>query len=264
MISFLGDVIWQEQKDIKCSAGVKFCDVNKKNKKIMLNIISDSSNIPVNSLFKSKDTGNVLSKERISRIPNRCSSKFTRLYRAALIFVTTATVLFLPAVIEKNIEDGSSIPIIKFIKSTAINNTNKMKDVFKNKNSQIHNIDIQTVHNSVQLQADEISNLMEVLEELIPSAMKEKEPNKKLPVNIKEITGENKYYIQVASFKKPDIAQGILSELKQYYPAAYLFFLNDFYKVRIPDIKTSEQGHGLLKDIEKKFNIKSTLLKRVQ
>ena len=35
----------------------------------------------------------------------------------------------------------------------------------------------------------------------------------------------------------------LLSELKQDYPAAYIVPHNDFYKVRIPDIKTSEQGH---------------------
>jgi len=229
----------------------------------MLNIISDSCNVPVNSLFNSNDTGKLLSNDIISRIPNRYRSKFSWLYKTALILATTATVLLLPAVI-KNFEDVSSKPLTHFIKSTAMDITNKMKDVFKTKNSQIHNIDIQTVDNSVQLQADEISNVMEVLEENVPSAVKEKEPDIKPPVNITDLTEENKFYIQVASFKNPDIAQDILSDLKQDYPAAYLFPQNDFYKLRIPDIKTSEQGHELLKDIEKKFSIKSILVKKVQ
>jgi len=262
MISFHGDVVWQEQKDIKSSAGVKFCDVNKKHKQILLQIISDSCNVPVNSLFQSRDTGNILSNERITRIPDRYRSKYRGLYRAALIIVTTAAVLFLPSVIE-DLEDGSNKPATEFIQSMASNNTDEMNTVSKNKNVHIHNRDISPVDSSVQLQADEISNIMEVLEENIPSAIKEKEPDKKLPVNIKELTGEIKYYIQVASYKDPDIAQGMLSELKQDYPAAYLFFLNDFYKLRIPDIKTSEQGHELLKDIEKKFNIKPILVERV-
>jgi len=57
IIYFHGDVIWQEQRDMKCMAGVKFCDYKKRIHKIMLEVISDSCNIPVNSLLTSKDTG---------------------------------------------------------------------------------------------------------------------------------------------------------------------------------------------------------------
>ena len=263
MISFHGDVVWQEQKDIKSSAGVKFCDVNKKHKQVMLQIISDSCNVPVHSLFQSRDIGNVLSKERISRIPNRYISKFSGLYRAALIFVTTAAVLFLPSVIE-DLEDGSSKPATEFIQSMASNNTDEMNTVSKNKNVHIQNRDIPPVDSSVQLQADEISNVMEVLEKNIPSEVKEKEPDIKPPVNITDLTEENKFYIQVASYKDVDSAHGFLSALKQDYPAAYLFTQNDFYKVRIPDIKTSEQGYALIKDIDMKFDTKPILVKRVQ
>jgi cell division septation protein DedD len=263
MISFLGDIIWQEQKDIKYAAGVKLYDVNKKNKKVMLKVISDSCNIPVNSLLDSNDTVKLLSDELISRIPNRYRSKFSGLYRTSLIFATTATVLFIPAVIE-NFKDGSNKPITQSIKSMAITNTNKMKDVSKIKNGQTNDRNTQTVNNSVPLQTVKNSNLYEVLEKNNPSAIKEKEPDIKLPVNIKDLTGGNKFFIQVASFKDADIAHGILSELKQDYPAAYIFPQNDFYKVRIPDIKTSEQGYAFLKDIEMKFNLKPILVERVQ
>ena len=263
MISFLGDVIWQQQKDIKYSAGVKVCDLNNKNKKIMLKAISDSCNISVNSLLDSNDTVKLLRDELISRKPDRFRSKFRWLYITALILATTATVLFIPAVIA-NFKDGSSKPITKFIKSMAINNTNKIKDVSQIKNGQISNIDIQTVNNSVQLQADEISNLMEVLEENIPSAIKKKEPDIKLPVTTKDVKEENKFYIQVTAIKDSDDAHGFLSELKQDYPAAYIYAQNDFYKVRIPDIRTSVQGYDLIKDIEMKFDMKPILVKRVQ
>ena len=57
IIYFHGDVIWQEQKDMKCSAGVRFCDYKEKIHKIMLEVISDICNIPVNSLLTSNDTG---------------------------------------------------------------------------------------------------------------------------------------------------------------------------------------------------------------
>ncbi len=262
MLSFLGDVIWQEQKDIKYSAGVKFCDVKKKNNKILLKTISDCCNIPVDSLLNSNDTGELLSNELISRIPNRYRSKFSGLYKTALILATIATVLFLPVVLE-NFEDRSSKPITN-LSNQGQDSTNKMKDAFKNNNSQIHNRNIPTVNNSVQLQTDKKSNFIEVLEENIPSVIKEKETDIKLPVNIKDLTGGNKFFIQVASLKDPDIAHGILSELKQDYPAAYIFPHNDFYKVRIPNIKTSEQGYHFIKDIEKKFNIKPILIERVQ
>ena len=57
IIYFHGDVIWQEQKDMKCYTGVKFCDYKEKIHEIMLEAISDSCNIPVNSLLTNHDTG---------------------------------------------------------------------------------------------------------------------------------------------------------------------------------------------------------------
>jgi len=57
IIYFNGDVIWQEQTDMKCSTGVKFCDYKEKIHKVMLEAISDSCNIPVNYLLTSNDTG---------------------------------------------------------------------------------------------------------------------------------------------------------------------------------------------------------------
>ncbi len=193
----------------------------------------------------------------------RYRSKFSGLYKTVLILATTATVLFLPIMLE-NFEDGSSKQITKFIKSIAINYTNKMKDVFKNKNGQIHDRDIQTINNSIQLQTAENNNSIEVLEENIPPTIMEKELEIKSPVHINDLKGENKFYIQVASLKDPDVAHDILLKLKQSYHAAYIAPHNDFYKVRIPDIKTSEQGYQLIKDIEMEFNIKPILVKRVQ
>ena len=130
MLSFLGDVIWQEQKDIKYSAGVKFYDIKKKDKKLILKVISDSCNIPVDSLLESNDAGELLSNELISRIPNRYRGKFSRVYKTVFILAATAAVLFIPAVLE-NFEEGSIKPIAEFIKSTT-NNTDTTKDVFNN------------------------------------------------------------------------------------------------------------------------------------
>jgi len=279
IISFLGDVIWQEQKDSKYSAGIKFCDVKKKNKKIMLKVISDICNIPVKSLLFNNDIekslNNSIDKQIAPasdiintnkphpRISNRQKSKFSWLYRIIFILTTTSALLFLPSIIE-NFEDVSSNPITKFIKSMAMDNTKHMNALFTYENGPIHNGNIRTDYNSVQLQPIENITLFEVVEENIPSAIKEKELGIKLPANLMDMAEENEFHIQVASLKDPVIAHGILSELKQDYPAVYLLIQNDFYKVRIPDIKTSEQGYDLLKDIEAKFNIKPILVKRFQ
>ncbi len=166
MISFLGDVIWQEQRDIKSSAGVKFCDDNKKHKKILLQIISDSCNVPELSLFQSRDTGNGLGKKRISRIRNRYRSTYRGVYIAAVILATTAAVVFLPAVIE-NLEDKSSKPATTSIQSIERNNADNMHNVSKNKNGLIHNRDNSTVDSSAQLLSAEKSNVIKKSEENI-------------------------------------------------------------------------------------------------
>jgi cell division septation protein DedD len=204
-----------------------------------------------------------LSNDIISRIPNRYRSKFSWLYKTALILALATAVLFMPAVIE-NFKDGPGKQISKFIKSMSINNTNKMEDVSDNENGQIQNRKFETVSKSIPVQTIENSNSIEVLEENVAITIKEKIPDKTLAVNIQDLTEENKFYIQVASFKDPDIAHDLLSELKQDYPAAYLFTQNDYFKVRIPDIKTSEQGHEMIKEIEMKLFAKPILVKRVQ
>ncbi len=277
IISFLGDVIWQEQKDNKYSAGVKFCDAKKKNKKIMLKVISDSCNIPFNSLLFSNDIEKSLNNsideqaapasaiidtnKLNSRISNRQKINFSWLYKAIFILAMTSAVLFLPAITEI-FEDVSSKPITKFIKLIATDNTKHINALFTYENGQIHSKNILTDNNSVQLQHIKNSALFEVVEENIPLARKEKDLDIKLPANIMDMAEENEFHIQVASLKDPEIAHGILSDFKQDYPAVYLLIQNDFYKVRIPDIKTSEQGYDLLKDIEAKFNIKPILVKR--
>jgi hypothetical protein len=173
----------------------------------------------------------------------------------------TSAVLFLPAITEI-FEDVSSKPITKFIKLIATDNTKHINALFTYENGQIHSKNILTDNNSVQLQHIKNSALFEVVEENIPSAIREKDLDIKLPANIMDMAEENEFHIQVASLKDPEIAHGILSELKQDYPAVYLLIQNDFYKVRIPDVKTSEQGYDLLKNIEAKFNIKPILVKR--
>jgi len=262
IVSFLGDVIWQEHKGSKYSAGVKFCDVKKKNKKVLLKIISESCNIPFNSLYYSHEAekpsiDNIHnqsapasdifdSNKANSRILNRQRNSFGWLYRTIFILATSSAVLFLPAIIE-NIEDVS-------INSMALDNNKYVMDL---PDDQVHDGTILALNNAGQFN-------VEVVEEDIPLTIPEKDWDLKLSEKIHDVAKPNKFHIQVASLKDSDIAYGILSKLKQDYPSAYLFIQNDFYKVRIPDIRTSDQGYNLLNNIEAKFNIKPILVKRFQ
>ena len=173
----------------------------------------------------------------------------------------TSAVLFLPAVIE-NFEEVSDKPITQLFKSWPIGNANHMNALVTNQNGLISNNSLQTVNDSAQLHPAESSTVLEIIEEDIPSAINEKEPEIKQPFKTGDMKEENRFHIQVASLKDPDIAHDIISELKQDYPTAYLSIQNDFYKVRIPDIKTSEQGYDLLKNIKSKFNLTPILVKR--
>jgi hypothetical protein len=263
MISFLGDIIWQEQKNVNYLAGVRFCDFNKQNKEIMLKIISDSCSIPLPSLSKSNDTGTLVSNELISRIQNRyrSRSRYSWLYKSTVILITAAGISLLPAVID-NFDDAPYRPVANISKSMEIPVPEKMTDEFNN--TQLHSSDIQDVIHPGQSRTVDKSNLLQVLKENIHSQHEENNSAVKLPVEINDLKEKNKFYIQVASFKDSDIAQGMLSELKKEYPAAYLFTQNDFYKLRIPDIKTYEQGNRVIKDIKMKFEITSILVERAQ
>lgn len=231
MISFLGDVIWQKQNDIKYSAGVKFYDVKKKNKKILLKVISDCCNIPVNSLLNNKDTGELLNYKRvahagstsdiinnnelISGIPNRNSGKFRWLYGTALVLAVTAAVLFLPAVM-KNFEDVSGKPVTESSKSMAMYNSNKVKDLFNYLNGQKRSRDIQTVNSSVQSQTAENGNS----EENITSAIKKREPDIKLPANKNNLRNNQYaspviYTIQTGSHTKKASAEKEFNSIQQ-------------------------------------------------
>ena len=71
-----------------------------------------------------------------------------------------------------------------------------------------------------------------------------------------------RYYIQVASFKDPEIGYKTFLKITGSYPDAYLFKHDDFYKIRIPDIHVHADGVALIKEIEERFNIRSMLVTR--
>jgi outer membrane protein TolC len=82
------------------------------------------------------------------------------------------------------------------------------------------------------------------------------------PQNMEEKKLEdNEYLIQVGAFKYAKNAQDLLKKLKIYYPDAYVIVADGFNKVRISRIKSKGEGPLIIKDIEKKFKLKSFLLR---
>lgn len=83
---------------------------------------------------------------------------------------------------------------------------------------------------------------------------------KELPTET-NMESDEEYYIQVGAFKYAKNAQKLLKRLKAYYPDVYIITTDNFNKVRIPGIKTKEQGKLILREIKEKFNIKAILRK---
>jgi cell division septation protein DedD len=79
-----------------------------------------------------------------------------------------------------------------------------------------------------------------------------------------ESTVSEQYYVQVGSWKNSDFAQNTLNDLRRYYPDAYIYEENNFFKLRIPDVKTREMGVAISQEIEKRFSIKSIVVLRTK
>ncbi len=79
-----------------------------------------------------------------------------------------------------------------------------------------------------------------------------------------EHTVIEQYYVQVGSWKNPDFAQTVLNDLKRYYPDTYVYKENNYYKLRIPDVTSKEEGAAISKDIAKRFSIKSIVVLKVK
>ena len=69
----------------------------------------------------------------------------------------------------------------------------------------------------------------------------------------------DKYGIQVGAFKHADSANKLLGKLKTHYPHAYIQAVNNFLKVRIPHIKSKEQGTQIIRQIKEEFKLEAML-----
>jgi hypothetical protein len=76
-------------------------------------------------------------------------------------------------------------------------------------------------------------------------------------------TVNNEYYIQVSSWRNYKHARSIFIRLRKHYHNVSIVEQNNFYKVRITGIMTKNQGTVISNNIEKQFNIKPLLVKKI-
>ncbi|MBI4688262.1 MAG: TolC family protein [Nitrospirae bacterium] len=93
--------------------------------------------------------------------------------------------------------------------------------------------------------------------------------NKDIPKSLEKNSGitdtaaeaDFKYIIQSGAFKHVQRARGLLKRLKSRYPASYIVMEDSLNKVRIPGVKSKEDGDNIIKVIKEDFGIDSILLK---
>ena len=79
--------------------------------------------------------------------------------------------------------------------------------------------------------------------------------DKKKEVVQKKKSFSGGYYVQVGAWKHPDLAEKMFIKVKEKYHEAHTVIENDLHKVRIPGVKTREEGIKISQDIEKKYNV---------
>ncbi len=72
---------------------------------------------------------------------------------------------------------------------------------------------------------------------------------------------DSKYIVQVGAFKNIDYANELIEKLKPYYQYAYIEKEDNFNKVRIPGIKTKNEGDLIMRELKEKLMLRSFLLR---
>jgi hypothetical protein len=99
------------------------------------------------------------------------------------------------------------------------------------------------------------------VEQEIGKKMEENERALSSKPSLTDMSTEGKeYFIQVGSWRNPNYVRKNLEQLKKYYPDSYITVGKDFKVIRIPGVKTREEGMTIAKDIETKFNIKPIIV----
>lgn len=173
--------------------------------------------------------------------------------------VSVAVSVFSLSILIENFEDGSKKPIADFIRSSTQYNINKKQLVAVVKEVHTQDTNVKEPFASAHLQTVSFKKVeeMEGNEKL---SKKDRVSDLKQLLDKKIATVSNEYYVQVGSWQNYKYTEMIL---KKYYPDVYIVEQNNFYKGRIPGVKTKKQGTIISKDIEEKFNMKPLLILKI-
>lgn len=204
-----------------------------------------------------------ISKKR-RRINRRIKRNVKRiwLYLPVLMLCSAISVFTLPVLYE-NFAGGSKKPIADFIRSSTQYDIDKKQSAAVVKEVQTRDIEVKEPLELVHLQT---ASYKEKVEEMVTTgnlSEKEKVYDLKQSLFKKIAAVNNKYYVQVGSWKNSKYAEEILRKLKKDYPEANIVEQNNFNKVRIPGVMTKKQAAIISKDIEGKLNMKPLIVRGI-
>ncbi len=274
----LGNVMWMKKEGTKCTAGIQFQVTNKKNRKEMLRTISDFFTIPEDLLRYNQGRNRSIRNKRYAKAASESddaqrngSSQGTGFIKRALkiclnlgliTLITLAVVLFIPVMTEHH-EDAPKTTFAPFIQTASYDNSSNNLTMLVSKiRSQNENISSH-LNSETESMAEE-NKEEEFMEEGISLTEHENKVDIIKPLPHRERSGKFNFYVQAASLRDPDIAYDMLLKIKNYYPEAYFFKINNVYKIRIPGINSEKKGAEIIKELEEKLDIESTLVYRLK
>ncbi|UCH81085.1 MAG: PilZ domain-containing protein [Nitrospiraceae bacterium] len=276
-VHFFGDVMWTQKNDMKYIAGIRFCMSDKKNRKKMLKIISDFFTIPLDQLtyrHDKKSSEHVRSKKAVSetdQVHGNLSSYWKHIIKKGikicmhlviLAVITTAFVLVMPVLTEQY-EHLTKPPVESHVQTVvydnSVNDTSKsmsvhqIRDAIRSEYDESEKLFFADKHSDLEVKKGS-SNVTAIEKGM---ELTHTQPTQSESENFK-------FYVQVTSPYDPEHAYEMLLKIKNYYPDAFLFKINDYYKIRIPGITSEKQGTEVNKDLEDKLNVKSVLVYRLK
>ncbi|MCK5504512.1 MAG: SPOR domain-containing protein, partial [Thermodesulfovibrionia bacterium] len=166
-------------------------------------------------------------------------------------------------VLYENFAGGSRKPVADFIRSSTQYDIDKKQSAAVVKEVQTRDIKVKEPLELVHLQT---VSYKEKVEEMVTTGNlsgKGKVYDLKQSLYKKIAAVNNKYYVQVGSWKNSQYAEDILIKLKKDYPEANIVEQNNFNKVRIPGAMTKKQAAIISKDIEGKLNMKPLIVRGI-
>ncbi len=181
---------------------------------------------------------------------------------ALMMLITFAVVLFIPVITEHH-EDAPKTTVAPFIQTASYDNSSNNLTMLVSK-IRSQNENISSHFNSETESMAEENEEEKFMEEDISLAEHENNVDIIKPLPDHRSSGKFNFFVQIASLRDPDIAYDMLLKIKNYHPEAYFFKINNVYKIRIPGINSEKQGAGIIKELEEKLDIESTLVYRLK